>query len=425
LSLNIESKFANLVAKYGEQSFTWHLVSTSEESEMFLQQLRTELNEEHPLYQEKIYKTIARNVAGDDVLFVTEDEEFFDVHLTYSTANTSDFPRFTKFSDLDAALNHIENEYQKMHFDDSEVQVLADSNSEIKLSEGNSDVKTPTTQSKKSKFSDYLKPFIHGLCLGATLLPPGLSIATMAMILGIYEQLINLVSDVFGRKFKSALGHLIPLALGAIFSIAIFSHLILFAIELFPTQTNFLFLGLIVGSIPLLFKTANVKTEFSVQHFIFAIIAAIFIAMFTFFQDLHLFDLDTANNFTQTITLITVGALISASMILPGLSASLLLLVLGLHETLVASLSNLDLGVIGLFAIGGILGLAIGSKTIKILLKKYTTMTNAVCIGMVIGSTVVVFDGFGDTAMTTITAFIAFFIGLAIVFTLNMKTKKS
>ena len=289
----------------------------------------------------------------------------------------------------------------------------------------NSELKTPKIRLKRARFTRYLKAFIHGLCLGATLLPPGLSIATTAMILGIYERLIDVVSDVFGHKFKSAMIELIPLALGAVFSIAIFSHLILFAIDLFPTQTDFFFLGLIIASIPLLFKTANVKTEFKGKHFFFAFIAAVFIAMFTFSQHLELFVLEYRNNSTQAIALIIVGALISASMILPGLSASLLLLVLGLHGTLVASLSSLDLRVLSLLAIGGILGLAIGSKTIKILLEKHTVMTNAVCIGMVIGSIVVVFDGFGNTMMTTITAFIMFAIGFAIVFTLNMKNKKS
>ena len=117
------------------------------------------------------------------------------------------------------------------------------------------------------KFNSTLKTIFYGLCLGISLLPPGFSIATMAMILGIYEDLINLLNDLFSPKMKDTLKTLVALAMGAIVAIALFARLISSSMDHFPYQTRFFFLGLIAATIPLIFKQADVKSNFKSKHF--------------------------------------------------------------------------------------------------------------------------------------------------------------
>ena len=191
----------------------------------------------------------------------------------------------------------------------------------------------------------------------------------------------------------------------------------------FPFQTNFLFLGLIVGTIPLLLKTTNAKNEFKFKHIMFSLSAAIFTAMFTFVQNLNLISLSGNAGIGEIFTLIIIGMMVSVSMILPGLSAALMLIVLGVYEFLIASVSELNLFVLVFVSVGGVLGLAISGKLLKFLLKKHANLVNSICIGMVFGSIPVVYfnHGMSGNLLTIVTSIVTFIIGFFVVFLLNLK----
>ena len=265
---------------------------------------------------------------------------------------------------------------------------------------------------KNKKKSFQPKTILHGAFLGATLLAPGLSVATIALVLGIYEKLLGSISDFFSSKWKSTLAFLIPLGIGALIALVASSRALTWADDYYPFQLAFLFLGFIVGAIPLLLKTSKAKEEFKIHHIIPLIVMALLVASLSFLNQATsvyaIGQLDTGT----IIRLLIAGALAAIAMLLPGLSAALMLLLMGVHTGLTAAISDFNLPVIGVTMIGVLFGLVISSKGIKYLLENYTTLTYAISIGMVIGSVVVVFPGIPEDAFGMLTCFGAFTIGL-------------
>lgn len=273
-----------------------------------------------------------------------------------------------------------------------------------------------------TKFNSIFKTMFYGLCLGISLLPPGFSVATMAMILGIYEDLINLLNDLFSTKMKQTLKALSSLAVGAIVAIGLFSKLISSSMDNFEYQTRFFFLGLIIATIPLIFKQADVKSTFKSKHFVFLIIALMVVSSFVFTDHLALVDLDGGMTLAKFFFLIFAGALVSSSMILPGLSGALMLMLIGAYQYLLDSVTSLDLVVLGTVAIGGVLGLIICGRLIKHLLVNNETTLSAISLGLVIGSVpVVLSDGIPSHPIDVMTSIGCALIGFMVVMILNLK----
>jgi len=267
-----------------------------------------------------------------------------------------------------------------------------------------------------------IKDFLYGLLLGSSVLAPGLSIATLALVLGIYERLLDAVSDFFSPRFKTALPFLLPFGIGALISIGISSRAIALAYDNFPIQTYAFFLGLIAASVPLLWKTTEAKSNFKRPQYVVLLVTAAAIASLRF---LNPAESDYVIEFSLTVAesarLFATGAITTAAMLLPGLSGALVLMLLGTHSMLTHAISELNLAVIGITALGGMIGLVAFSKLIKYLMSKYSVMVNAVSIGMVIGSIAVVFPALSFGLWETITSLLLFAIGYSLVFLLERK----
>ena len=262
----------------------------------------------------------------------------------------------------------------------------------------------------------------YGLCLGISLLPPGFSVATMAMILGIYEDLIDLLNDLFSTKMKQILKSLVSLGFGAIVAIAIFSKLISEAMDQLPYQTRFFFLGLIVATVPLIYKLADVKANFKPKHCIFLIVAFIITASFAFVGNLALVELNGDLNLLKILFLMFAGALVSVSMILPGLSGALMLMLIGAYQFLLESISSFNWVVLGCVAVGAVLGLVICGRLIKHLLENNETTLYAISMGLVMGSIpVILSDGIPTHAFDRLTSLTIGMIGFIVVTVLNAK----
>jgi len=272
------------------------------------------------------------------------------------------------------------------------------------------------------KFNSIFKTMFYGLCLGISILPPGFSVATMAMILGIYEDLIGLLNDLFSRSMKKTLKPLASLAMGAIIAIAVFTRLIRASMSHFPYQTRFLFLGLIVATVPLIYKQADVKTNFKPKHYISLIVAVVIAASFALGGDSALVELGGDINIFKILFLMFAGALVSSSMILPGLSGALMLLLIGAYDFLLESISSLNLIVLGIVAVGGVIGLVVCGRLIKHLLENNETTVYSVSMGLVIGSIPVMLShGVPNGVFDISTSLILGIIGFVVVTILNSK----
>ena len=294
----------------------------------------------------------------------------------------------------------------------------------------------------------FLEHIIIGIIIGISNIVPGVSAGTMFVILGIFKKLIDqvglcldevktmvknitkfkeknggirAVGIMFKNIFMSQKTFLIPIAIGMIFAIYFVAKL--FSI-LNPEQIlyrNYIFLGLILGGIPALFKELKKGTDITnikkrkISIYIFMIIG--FAMMFA----LYLLKVNGIGlrkvgyeelSIAMAIPLFLVGAIAAASMVIPGISGSMVVLILGYYELMTLSIRKLNMIFIIPFAIGILVGIMAILKLIKYLLDKHYTRTYSCIVGFVVGSLLMVFPGLPVGVMGYVITVICIAIGI-------------
>ncbi|WP_188457007.1 DUF368 domain-containing protein [Virgibacillus oceani] len=262
------------------------------------------------------------------------------------------------------------------------------------------------------------KNIYRGMLMGASDVIPGVSGGTIAVLLGIYDRLIAAINGILSKDWKKHLGFLIPLGIGVGAAILLLSRVIEWLFEHYPGPTQFFFLGLIIGILPYLFHQADAKKTFGAKHYILLIIGAIIVAAMAFLQADEPAVIDNITNSTY-ILLFFSGIIASSAMILPGISGSFMLLVIGVYPTIISAISNLKLDIIAVTGIGIVIGILVMSKIINFFLSRYRIMTFALIIGLVIGSIVVVFPGWPNSTALLLLSAGTFIIGLLVAYILG------
>lgn len=262
------------------------------------------------------------------------------------------------------------------------------------------------------------KNIYRGMMMGASDIVPGVSGGTIALVLGIYDQLIASINGLFSKDWKKHLSFLIPLGAGIIAAILLLARLIEWLFDYYPRPTQFAFLGLILGVLPFLFRKAEVKTHFKSFHYIFLIVGVLIAASMGFLtgnEDFIITDI----TFSIYAFLLLSGFLASTAMILPGISGSLILVVIGAYGTIINAVNEWHLDILLIVALGIGLGILTMSKVIKYFLTHYNYATYAVVIGLVIGSIAVIFPGFPTETNDVLLSIFAFLLGLSAAFLLG------
>jgi len=256
------------------------------------------------------------------------------------------------------------------------------------------------------------KNIFRGIMMGISDLIPGVSGGTIALLLGIYDRFLESLSGFFSKEWKKHIGFLFPLGLGMGLAILLFSRLIDYLLENHYAPTQFFFMGLIVGVLPLLIKQAEVKTKFTWKHFSALILVAVFLAGISMINPQESVSI-TSLTWKSAIGLFFAGWLGSMAMLLPGISGSFILLLLGVYPTVIAAISEMNLPIIAVVGLGVMVGFVVSSKAISYLLKNFTYVTYAVIIGLIIGSLFAVFPGV-PTGVTLLCSLISFIVGLVV-----------
>ena len=233
---------------------------------------------------------------------------------------------------------------------------------------------------------------IKGFIMGIANIIPGVSGGTLAIILGIYEKLINILSC-FWKNIKENLKFLIPLVIGVAVALIAGSHVIKWGLEKYPIATMMLFIGLILGGIPFIYKKIHKKYNF-LNVSIFVIIAAvvILIGLLSMNRTVSLEKLD----FFLIIRLILVGMIAAATMIIPGVSGSLVMMNLGYYDGIIGALKGLtdihqlghNVAILLPVAFGVIIGLVLIARLIKWLLNRFPVQSYFGILGFIIASIV-------------------------------------
>lgn len=261
----------------------------------------------------------------------------------------------------------------------------------------------------------------RGMAMGTSDIIPGVSGGTIAVLLGIYDQFINAVSGITTKEWKKHVPFLLTLGLGMGSAILLLSHAVEWLLESYPQPTNFFFLGLILGILPYLLKEANVRGTFKAKHFVILIVGAILVASMAFFKP------DEGGNPIETLTILSIiglflaGAGASMAMLLPGISGSFVLLIIGVYPTAINAITTLNLPIIMVIGAGVASGFIFSSKGIKYLLARFPLMMYALIIGLVFGSLFVVFPGLTLTLNNVLLSVGALFVGLFVAVLLGKR----
>lgn len=257
---------------------------------------------------------------------------------------------------------------------------------------------------------NYLWIFFNGILMGTANVIPGLSGGTLLLLTGIYPRFI----DVFGSinpkslrdyKWKENIVFIMIIAVGALLSIFAMSRIMSWLLESYDVPVYLLLIGLIIGSIDVITKKIDFKVNSSRITFVTGILMIVLLVIATRF-----FRTSTpAQGDVNLIILLTAGAIAAATMVLPGVSGSMLLLLLGLYKPVVDSVSAFNIINVFFIGIGAIVGILFASRLIKYLLDKHSSSTYAFLLGLILASIV---DLFPFSIFQTFNAFVIGIIAL-------------
>lgn len=235
--------------------------------------------------------------------------------------------------------------------------------------------------------------FIKGYIVGIANIIPGVSGGTLAITLGIYERLIEILSN-FTKKVKENIIFLIPIILGIGASLLTLSGVISFCLERFLFATIMLFVGAILGGMPMLCKKLQGE-KVNVSNIIAFLISFSVVILLTVFGGDNVVSFDNLGVLGY-IKLFFVGAIASATMVVPGVSGSALLMTIGYYKPVIDTIKTLtDFDVLGHnmailipFGLGVVAGIILIAKLINYLLKNHEVATYYAIIGFVLASVV-------------------------------------
>ena len=268
---------------------------------------------------------------------------------------------------------------------------------------------------------NFLFDVVKGMLIGVANIIPGVSGGTMMVSMGVYEKIISVVNNLF-KDIKKSILTLLPLGIGMVLGVAVFSFIIPWCLEVYPFPTSFCFIGLILGGVPAIVKPAKESLHkegksISVPHiiaFVFFFALAVGMAAMNETQtNFASFDL----NLGFIIAIFLVGVVSAATMVVPGVSGSLVLMILGFYEGIMSSISGFIsavfafdwaqifyyVGILAPFGVGFIVGVFAVAKLIEWLFAKFPSVTYCGIIGLIVASPIAIVIKMGHNNINFVT----------------------
>lgn len=268
---------------------------------------------------------------------------------------------------------------------------------------------------------NFIVDIIKGMLIGVANIIPGVSGGTMMVSMGVYEKIIGVVNNLF-KDIKKSILTILPLVIGMGLGIAVFSFVIPWCLEVYPFPTSFCFIGLILGGVPAIVKPAkeSLKREgksISLPHII------AFLALFALAVGMAAMN-DTQTNFANfdlsiafMLLMFLVGVISAATMVIPGVSGSLVLMILGFYAGIMSSISGCIaallafdwakifyyVGILAPFGVGVIVGIFAVAKLIEFLFAKFPSITYCGILGLILASPIAIIIKMGLNNINPIT----------------------
>ena len=287
---------------------------------------------------------------------------------------------------------------------------------------------------ERSREMNFLKDILRGAMIGVANIIPGVSGGTMMVSMGIYDKIIGAINHLF-KDFKRSILTLLPYVIGMAASIAGLSFCITWFFERFPMQTAFLFIGLIFGGLPVIFGRIKGKRINAGAVLLFIVFFALVILLQIFGGDRGVVR-ELNPSVSVVMIMLAMGAITSASMIIPGVSGSMILMAFGYYSPVVAEISTFikaliafdvqgllhGIGILVPFGIGVIAGILLIARLIEYLLRKRELHTYYSILGLVLASPVAVLIGIGLGAVSLpaiLVSVVTFAAGFAVAWFLS------
>lgn len=277
-----------------------------------------------------------------------------------------------------------------------------------------------------------LKEILKGIVIGIANIIPGVSGGTMMVSMGIYDKIIGSINQLL-RHFVQSIKTLFPYIIGMGIGIVGLSFAIEYLFGNFPLQTALLFIGLILGGLPVILKKVKGRKPEALG-------IALFLLFFALIIGIQM--LKNGNDVTLTlnlgliIKLFFIGVLASATMVIPGVSGSMILMAVGYYNPIIETVNGFIkavfafhiseafsyVGILLPFGIGVVLGIFAIAKLIEFLLSRFERLTYFAILGLIVASPVAVLMGIGVgtlTVVTVLTSIVTFAIGFVTAYFLG------
>ncbi len=247
-----------------------------------------------------------------------------------------------------------------------------------------------------------IRSILKGAVIGVANIIPGVSGGTMAVAMGIYDKLIFSITNIF-KAFKESLRFLIPIGIGMVLALVGLSFVIETSLERFPLPTNCLFIGLIVGGFPAMWKKVK-GTKVKLGHILAGILFFVIVAGFAALGNGEGKSADLTFSLVSVIKLFFVGIIASATMVIPGVSGSMMLMLMGYYGPIISAIKNFieallsfnvpvlleTMGILVPAGIGIVVGIVVIAKLIELIFKKIPLYAYWAIIGLIVASPVAI-----------------------------------
>lgn len=248
-----------------------------------------------------------------------------------------------------------------------------------------------------------IKSFLKGVVIGIANIIPGVSGGTMMVSMGIYDKLIHCITHLFS-EFKKSVLFLLPIALGMVVAIAASSFGLSWLFENLPIQTNLLFVGLILGGLPAIWKKVKDSKsgggKIKAGHIIVGLLFFALVVGMAAVGEKEGSAADLSFGVLNVLKLLGVGVIASATMVIPGVSGSMVLMLMGFYQPVLDAIKNfftalasLDVdgilagcGILIPFGIGVVVGIFAIAKLVEIIFEKFPLYAYWAIIGLIVAS---------------------------------------
>lgn len=299
-----------------------------------------------------------------------------------------------------------------------------------------------TNEVNENTLPKILYRVLVGILFGFANVIPGVSGGTVMVVLGVYERIIRIITEFF-KRIKSEWKFFFPIGVGMVIAIVLFGKVMSRLLSSHEAVTQMFFIGVIIFSIPGILKKAvktdnrKLKTDISCAVAFILMLALMVFMSYSPANDEKAAIKGEKAEITETVDetaeeteepeeeealshsagtlalLVVYGAIACATMIIPGISGSLVMVMLGQYKNIMLAIDRMDILYLAPFAVGCLIGLIVCAKVIKWLLKNHERVTYAAILGFVIGSLLPVFPGWG--AAVSVAGIIAFLVGGACI----------